>query len=238
MLTVDFSRLKLRQDSRVLDAGCGTGRHLSEAFRREGVLVVGVDMSLEDSTTAMNTLQIMEQEGEGGNGSWGVFKGDITRLPFSDGSFDLVICSEVLEHIPEDSKAVSEITRVLKPGEVAVVSVPRFFPESICWALSKSYRNEPGGHVRIYRRRRLIELLEGAGLTCEHTHWAHALHSPYWWLKCLVGTKKENSRLVDLYHRFLVWDIVKHPWLTRTMERLLNPLIAKSSVFYFRKKGK
>ena len=237
MLTVDFSRLDLRPNSLVLDAGCGTGRHLSEAFRRRGVHVVGIDMSHEDSIAARNIMKIMEQEGEGGNGSWGVFKADITRLPFSDRSFDLVICSEVLEHIPEDSKAVSEITRVLKPGELAVVSVPRFFPESICWALSKSYRNEPGGHVRIYRKRRLIEFIESEGLRCEYAHWAHALHSPYWWLKCLVGPKNESSRLVNIYHRFLVWDIVKRPWFTHIMEKLLNPLIAKSSVFYLRKKG-
>ncbi len=237
MLTVDFSRLDLRPDSLVLDAGCGTGRHLSEAFRRRKVHVVGIDMNYEDSATARNTLEIMELEGEGGSGSYGVFRADITRLPFSDGVFDLVICSEVLEHIAEDSKAVKEITRVLKPGELAVVSVPRFLPESICWALSKSYRNEPGGHVRIYRKRHLVKLLESEGLLCEYIHWAHALHSPYWWLKCLVGPKNETSRLVNLYHRFLVWDIVKHPWLTRKMDKLLNPLIAKSSVFYLRKKG-
>jgi len=164
-------------------------------------------------------------------------RGDVTRLPFADHTFDLVICSEVLEHIPEDNNAISELVRVLKPGELLAVTVPRFFPESICWALSASYRTEPGGHIRIYRKYPLINKLESFGLKCISTGWAHALHSPYWWLKCLVGHKKENAWSVKQYHKFLVWDIVKRPWLTRTLDTLLNPLIAKSCVLYLTKAG-
>jgi SAM-dependent methyltransferase len=158
-------------------------------------------------------------------------------LPFADQAFDLVICSEVLEHIPEEKKAIHEIIRVLKPGELLVVSVPRFFPEKVCWALSKSYRNEPGGHIRVYKKQQLIQRLEDAGLTCIDTHYAHALHSPYWWLKCIVGLHNEQSWLVRTYHTFLVWDIAKRPWLTRILEKLLNPFVAKSCVLYLQKAG-
>lgn len=236
MQTVDFTRLDLRPGFRVLDAGCGPGRHLAEAFRRQGVHVVGIDKNAEDATKARNLVRIMDHEGEGGSGCWEVFVGDVTKLPFCDEAFDLVVCSEVLEHIPEDTRAIAEIVRVLKPGECLAVSVPRFFPETICWMLSKAYRNEPGGHVRIYRRQQLIRRLERAGLECVSTGWAHALHSPYWWLKCLVGHKNDGSCLVKWYHAFLVWDIVKRPWLTRKLERLLNPVLAKSCVLYLRKK--
>ncbi|MEW6442775.1 MAG: methyltransferase domain-containing protein [bacterium] len=237
MITVDFSRLELHPGFRVLDAGCGQGRHLAEAFRRQDVHVVGLDRNPADAVKARNLLRIMEHEGEGGNGSWKVFVGDVTSLPFSDAAFNLVVCSEVLEHIAEDARAIDEIARVLKPGQWLAVSVPRFLPESICWMLSKAYRTEPGGHVRIYRRRDLIRRLERSGLTCVSTGWAHALHSPYWWLKCLVGPKNEASRLVKWYHAFLVWDIVKRPWLTRKLEKMLNPLMAKSCVLYLRKDG-
>ena len=237
MITVDFSKLNLKPGDRVLDAGCGSGRHLTEAFRSQGVQVVGIDREHEDLVKARNMMRCMQKEGEGGDGAWGVFSADLTRLPFSDQSFDVVICSEVLEHIPDDSQAIDEIIRVLKRGESLVVSVPRFFPEKICWMLSRSYRNEPGGHVRIYKKQALIRKLEKAGFTCNATGWAHALHSPYWWLKCLVGTDNETAWPVKLYHRFLVWDIVKRPWLTRTMERLLNPVLAKSCVLYLTKEG-
>jgi SAM-dependent methyltransferase len=182
-------------------------------------------------------MRLMEQEGEGGGGSWAVLQADLTRLPFADDSFDLVICAEVLEHIPEDEQAIREIVRVLKPGERLAVSVPRFFPESVCWFLSKAYRTDPGGHVRIYRRDELIRKLERSGVRCVATGRAHALHAPYWWLKCLCGLKNEEAWPVKLYHGLLVWDIVKRPWITRTLERLLNPVLAKSSVLYLEKTG-
>ncbi|MCD6570638.1 MAG: class I SAM-dependent methyltransferase [Deltaproteobacteria bacterium] len=235
MLTVDFKKLNLDSGYRVLDAGCGGGRHLSEAFRYSNVTVVGLDLDREDVTKAKNTLRIMEYEGEGGKGPWGVFIGDVTSLPFCDESFDLVICSEVLEHVHDHKKAIAEIIRVLKPGRLLAVSVPRFLPERICWMLSTSYHTEPGGHVRIYKKWELVNLLESAGLKCISSGWAHALHSPYWWLKCLVGHKNDNFWLVKLYHKFLVWDIMKHPRITKILEKLLNPLISKSIVLYLRK---
>jgi len=235
MLTVDFARFLLEPGSRVLDAGCGAGRHLSEAFRRAGVHVVGLDRSHDDLVKARNTLEAMEHEAQDGGGGWLTLRGDVTALPFPDRTFDLVICAEVLEHIPEDRKAIAEVVRVLKPGKLLAVSVPRFFPEKICWALSKTYRNSPGGHIRVYRQDQLLEKLESSGVACEGTGWAHALHSPYWWLKCLCGLKNEDAWPVKLYHRILVWDIVSKPLLTRTLDKLLNPLIAKSCVLYLRK---
>ncbi|MCE5274583.1 MAG: class I SAM-dependent methyltransferase [Syntrophaceae bacterium] len=235
MLTVDFKRLDLKPGTRVLDAGCGGGRHLSQAFRSRGVHVVGFDLSKADALKAHNTMKIMRHKGEDGGGGSLVLVSDITRLPFDDGSFDIVICSEVLEHIPDHKKAMAEIIRVLKPGKSLVVSVPRYLPERICWALSEDYHMEKGGHIRIYRKKALISLLEKAGVKCIDTGLAHALHSPYWWIKCMVGHKNEDSTVVKLYHKFLVWDIIKKPLLTRTLDRLLNPLIAKSIVLYLKK---
>jgi SAM-dependent methyltransferase len=194
-------------------------------------------MKSEDVVKARNLMRLMEEEGEGGAGAWGVFAGDVTRLPFSDHTFDLVICSEVLEHVPEEAEAIDEMIRVLKPGELLVVSVPRFLPEKVCWVLSRAYRTEPGGHIRIYKKRELIQKLEKAGLRCVGSDRVHGLHSPYWWLKCLMGLENEESWLVKQYHRFLVWDIVKRPWLTRTLDRLLNPVLAKSCVLYLEKAG-
>lgn len=235
MLTVDFSRIDLPRNSWVLDAGCGAGRHLCEAFRRPDVHVVGIDMSKKDALTADRTLNSMIYAAEDGGGVKLVSVSDITRLPFQDGVFDVVICSEVLEHIPDHRQAASEIVRVLKPGKSLVVSVPRYLPERICWALSYDYHHEKGGHIRIFRKKELIGLLEEAGTTCVGTAWAHSLHSPYWWLKCLVGHKNDDSPLVKLYHRFLVWDIMKKPLLTRILDRVLNPVISKSIVVYLRK---
>jgi hypothetical protein len=67
------------------------------------------------------------------------------------------------------------------------------------------------------------------------THYAHSLHSPYWWLKCLLGVDREDILPVRLYKRFLTWDMMDKPKLTQTLDHLLNPVCGKSVVLYFRK---
>jgi hypothetical protein len=89
--------------------------------------------------------------------------------------------------------------------------------------------------VRIYRRSTLERRLEAAGLVPTGHHHAHSLHSPYWWLRCLVGPSNESHPAVAAYHRLLVWDIVKAPLVTRSADRALNPFIGKSLVVYLHK---
>ena len=127
----------------------------------------------------------------------GVLRGDATKLPFADGSFDRVITSEVLEHIQDDVAAIAELVRVLKPGGTFAATVPTWFPEKINWMLSDEYHapKSVGGHVRIYTATELKAKLRSAGLEVTGSHHAHALHSPYWWLKCAVGPpQRQTSR--------------------------------------------
>jgi SAM-dependent methyltransferase len=235
MLTVDLHRLNLKPGDRVLDAGCGAGRHVCEAFRIQGVDAIGIDLRWEDLCKAATTLYLMRGQIGNGHGRCLISQADVTRLPFRDETFDAVICSEVLEHIPDNRAAIAELVRVLKPGRNLAVSVPRFLPERICWALSADYHNEPGGHIRIYRKRKLQRLLEVAGTKCLDVRYKHGLHSPYWWLKCLVGHKNERSRPVSLYKKFLEWDIIRRPKWIHMLEGMLNPFIAKSIIFYLKK---
>jgi SAM-dependent methyltransferase len=235
VITVDFDKLSLQPGYKILDIGCGTGRHTCAAYALRGVIVVGADIDTADMCEARERLKLHEQLGEHGGGIWSLATADIHCLPFKDHVFDLVICSEVLEHLKAEQYAVREIIRVLKPGKNLVVSVPRFGPEYICWLLSNEYHSASDGHVRIYRARELIAILEKAGVRKWASHFAHSLHSPYWWLKCLVGPSRQDSVPVNLYHRFLTWDMMHKPPLTRFLDRLLNPLLGKSIVLYFRK---
>jgi SAM-dependent methyltransferase len=161
---------------------------------------------------------------------------DVTSLPFKTNYFDLVICSEVMEHVVDHQAAAGELVRVLKPGYNLVVSVPRYWPERICWALSDDYRNSNQGHVRIYKSGKLIHFLESFGLNKWAIHYAHSLHTPYWWLKCLIGPTRNDASVVNLYHRFLTWDIMEQPRITRLLDRLLNPIVGKSIIIYLKKK--
>jgi SAM-dependent methyltransferase len=193
-----------------------------------------MDINPDEVKEAKKRLEFQERTGLT-DGCWNVLVADINRLPFGDNFFDLVICAEVLEHITGQKGAVAEVVRVLKPGMDAAVSVPRYWPERICWRLSEEYRNTENGHIRIYKKKNLISLLAWAGLKQWGVHWAHSLHTPYWWLKCLVGPSRKDSILVNLYHRFLTWDIMQKPAITLFLDRLLNPVLGKSTVLYLRK---
>jgi SAM-dependent methyltransferase len=237
MVTVDFDRLRLEPGFKILDIGCGSGRHTSAAYRCREVTVIGVDLNIDDLNDAASRLQLHDRLGEHGGGTWALSAADILALPFQDNRFDLVICSEVLEHIMVHTAAIREVVRVLKPGKNLVVSVPRTWPERICWILSPAYAGSRDGHVRIFKQRQLISDLSSAGLRLWDRHFAHSLHTPYWWLKCLVGPDRKDSPAVNLYHRFLTWDMMKKPRVTGLLDKLLNPVLGKSLVVYSRKEN-
>jgi SAM-dependent methyltransferase len=237
VLTIRYERLGVRAGDRVLDVGTGFGRHVFEAARL-GARVVALDPADDEVAHTRDTLQAMVDAGEiAADRVEAVLRGDATRLPFSDASFDTVITSEVLEHIQDDVAAVAEMVRVLKPGGTFAVTVPSWFPEKVNWMLSDEYHAPavPGGHVRIYTATELRAKLRAAGLELTGSHHAHALHTPYWWLRCLVGPRREDHRWVARYRRFLEWDIVRQPRSTRVAERVLSPVIGKSLVLYARK---
>src|SRR3712207_6627601 len=102
-------------------------------------------------------------------------------------------------------------------------------PRSTLFPYTTLFRS--GGHVRIYRGEVLRSRLTAAGLVPGGQHHAHALHAPFWWLKCAVGVDRDPAA-VRAYHRLLVWDLTKRPWPTRVAERLLDPVIGKSLVVY------
>ena len=239
MITVDFDKLRRSSGElegfKILDIGCGPGRHTCRAYQIKNATAFGVDLNFTELMEAKKRLEFHTTVGEHGGGHWALSVADITCLPFADNFFDLVICSEVLEHIPNETSAAREIVRVAKPDHPIVISVPRYLPERICWALSDDYYNANQGHIRIYRKNELIQLMENAGSKYGSAHYAHSLHTPYWWLKCLVGPTREDAALVNLYLRFLTWDIMQKPKLTRLMDYLLNPILGKSIVLYFRK---
>jgi SAM-dependent methyltransferase len=235
MLTVDFRKFPVSPGHRVLDLGCGGGRHAFEVYRR-GAHVVAADLDLGELAPVRGMFAAMSAEGEAPPLAAAVaVSADATNLPFPADAFDRVIAAEILEHVREDSRAMAEIARVLRPGGIAAVTVPTWLPERICWALSQEYHEVPGGHIRIFTRGELSVKLTRAGLTVTGAHHAHGLHSPYWWLKCAVGVHDDEHRAVRAYHRLLVWDIMRRPALTRRVEAALNPMIGKSLVIYAEK---
>lgn len=234
MKTVDYQKLGLEAGDVVLDLGCGEGRHVISAFVEEDIHSFGVDLCHADlKTTADKFEPFAEQASD--ERTFALSCANALALPFADNTFDKVICSEVLEHIPDWEGVLVEIDRVLKPGGTFCASVPRYWPEKICWAFSSAYHQVEGGHLRIFKSSQLRGAIESQGFEHYARHWAHALHAPFWWLKCMFWDTQDTNPLIRAYHRLLVWDMMDRPWLTRTLEALLNPVVGKSVVMYFRK---
>lgn len=234
MQTVDFEFFPLRAGDTVLDLGCGEGRHVIAAYLQEDVTAIGVDLSFRDVSSARQKFAEFK-EVENPEKSLGLSVANGLMLPFADNTFDKVICSEVLEHIEDYEGVLTEINRVMKPGGLFCASVPRSWPEKICWYFSDAYHQVEGGHIRIFDDSALNATIESFGFRSFKKHWAHALHSPFWWLKCVFWDRRDSHWLIRQYHRFLVWDLMDRPLFTRALERLLNPLMGKSVVMYYRK---
>lgn len=242
MLTVRYDWLGLAPGDLVLDLGCGAGRHAFEAFRRGG-RVVAFDYDAGELKDVKAMIEALTEDEAGtlpASAFGGCTNGDATALPFPDATFDRVIAAEVLEHIPADEVAIGELARVLKPGGSMAVTVPAWLAERVCWALTDEYHAPfvPGGHVRIYGEPELRSKLRAAGLRPGAAHHAHALHTPYWWLRCAVGPTNNEHPLVRAYHEVLLWDIAgRQPMatVTRLADRLANPFVGKSLVLYARK---
>jgi SAM-dependent methyltransferase len=237
MQTINLNLLGLEDDHRVLDLGCGHGRHTHAAYFHKRCQAVGIDLGFDDILVTRNGFDAhpdLEPQ-TGRMRSYDLMVGDALQLPFADGHFDRLICSEVLEHIPDYQGALAEIWRVMKPGGRIGISVPHRWPEQICWLFSQDYHNTPGGHVRIFKAKDLRAELEALGFTFQRKHLKHGLHSPYWWLRCAIGVNNDRNIFVRAYKKLLEIEILKNPFPLRALSALADPLMGKSVVLYFEK---
>lgn len=128
---------------RALDVGCGSGGN-TKVLQDLGWDVTG----LEHSSAA---AELATERG------LAVVRGDAQRLPFPDGSMDLVMSTDMWEHIEDDAQVAQETNRVLRSGGRALVAVP-------CSMKLWSGHDLALGHFRRYEKAELAKLMEGAGL--------------------------------------------------------------------------
>ena len=234
MLTFNFKKINLPPDSKVLDVGCGEGRHIFGILNEfENVSCYGLDQDASSLNKCKEGLEFFKELDCNGT----IFQqGSVYQLPYEENFFDLIICSEVLEHLEDYHAAINEIYRVLKPGGKFLTSVPSYWPEKICWSLSSGYQNMPGGHVRIFKKRQVINEIIDHGFKYYHAERFHGLHSAYWWLRCLFWKTQDSNYFVKMYKKFLEYQILQSPSWLNNFEKIINPIFGKSIAFYFEKK--
>ena len=150
----------------------------------------------------------------------------------------LTVTSPDREKLLADLAVMAEIARVLKPGGRFAPTVPTAWPERLCWALAPGeggYADQPGGHVRIFKEAVLRDRVVAEGFAYGGKHPAHGLHAPFWWLKCALWARRDDHPLIRLYHRFLVWDLMEKPAVTRVLDDITSPFMGKSLALHFRK---
>ncbi len=195
--------------SRVIDVGCGDGRHIVEAARR-GCFAVGLDYDADELRRART---------RSGGQRVDLVVGDASRLPFRDAVFDAVICTETLEHLPDDTGAMREIARLLRPGGTLLGAVPSHFTELLFWRLSYGYWHTPGGHVRIYRPRSMVSQLAHAGLRVTDIRYVHFVDSLVWLRFCLTDYLRPQRRAATDFEAAVMLAIAAErpvaPWRSR-----------------------
>ena len=231
MLTVNFDLLKVNRGERVLDAGCGTGRHTFHLSKSD-CFVTAMDILHRDLMQVRYFLALMEKKKEK-RAVCDTLMADMHYLPFRDGAFDKIVCSEVLEHIEDDAAGLRELVRALKNGGQIAVTVPTYFSEVLFGVLSEEYFNTPGGHIRKYTAKKIVTLVKSQSLAIFAVRHEHSFHTLYWLLRCVFGLHREDAALPASYKKFLDWTIISRSF--KRFDRLFNWIFPKSIVLYARK---
>jgi SAM-dependent methyltransferase len=166
-------RAGLPDHPRVLDAGCGTGRNLAEFGR------LGTARGVDPSPAA---IEFCRRRGLGE-----VEAAGIEALPFADGAFDLILATDVLEHVERDEAAASELRRVAAPGALLLVTVPAYR-----WLWSQ--HDDSHHHLRRYTAGALRTRLTAAGWRPVLLTYFNTLLLPAIALVRLLARRRSSSR--------------------------------------------
>ncbi len=203
------------QNASLLDVGCGFGEVLSgisDTYRRHGI-----DYSASNVRVARKILK------DGAE----VKRSSIYEIPYEAASQDVCLCLEVIEHIDDDTRAVREIVRVLKPGGLLIAAVPSTY----YWPQYEKLI----GHFRHYTRRSFEDLLRGAGFVVRdylsnYPNWHTAYSRRYCWVRFLSITLGPLTKWQDVFHFMWPWD--KETLMSKA-KKSLAPLLEKDGLLNY-----
>ena len=180
---INLDYLDVPEGARVLDLGCARGEQ-AILLAEHGFEVVGAD-------TDPALLDILRKEAAARGARVDAWHLDVQHGLPEPATFDAVVCTEVLEHVPDYRRAMGEIARALKPGGRACVAVPTARTELIFQRLHPHYV-ENSTHVNVLPRPLLLAELQRAGLVIERTESRNFEWSLFWLLHCAARTRFDN----------------------------------------------
>jgi len=226
---IDLDLLNIQSNCKVLDVGCSEG-YISIAFAELGLKVYGVEPSEKLIKKFENKLRNDKEL------NCFLIKGSAINLPFKDNYFDIVIITEVLEHIQETDRVLEEIYRVLNENGRMCLSVPTSCTEKLFSKLHPKY-NKNSGHVKVFREKELIELLKRHGFEIYAKRNCNFEWSVFWIIHSILqsdfeftGTPIENFKMTKVY--WLGWVVLSKIRLKGIVLWIGNKLFPKSIYLY------
>jgi len=227
-----FRGVCIRASHTVIDVGCGDGGFIGFCAG-QGAEVLFVDRDEEKLARTEQRIKASPAR------AYRAILSDCDPIPLEDGTGDLVICTEVLEHVPDPAKFLAELIRVAKPGARLLVSVPDARSEQFVSATAPPQYFEVPNHIRIFSAEAFEKLLLDSGLEIESHEFRGCFWSMFWplsWMTCEPGKglPVENEHPI-VNHWLRLWEHVQdHPEGYKIRDAL-NQLLPKSQTILARK---
>jgi len=178
----------IKENFMILDAGCGQG-YLSKKCAYKNCRIYGIDISFNYLKIAINR-----------NNSGVFIQGDILNLPFKDKSFDILVCSEVLEHIPDPEKSLEEIKRVTRRLFISTVPILPKILDDFRLKIQKERLFVPGkGHIRNFQVKPYLETLITKGFKIKIVQGIGFLWWLFSWFAIKDNKKMEYISKIDAF---------------------------------------
>jgi SAM-dependent methyltransferase len=225
-----FPGFEIREEDTVVDVGCGGGDAVVFAGNL-GAEVVGTDydpLVIERLDERMRGVPARSYRG---------FVSDSDPLPLPDAHADVVICTEVAEHVPDPARFLAELARIGKPGARYLITVPDPRSESVMETVAPQWYWEEPYHLRVYRPEQLDQFLGKAGLVVEDRQSLGFYWSMWWLLRMAMDPKplEPNPEDGPTRHWEEVWTALGQTAKGARLAGALDEVLPKSQVRIARK---
>ena len=218
----------IKAEDSVIDVGCGDGGHSSFAAF-QGAEVFATDI---DAAKVEKTRQVLEKSKAS---SFEAVASDSNPLPVEDGRFSKVICTEVLEHVPDPEQFISELVRVGRPGAQFLLTVPDPASENLQKDLAPPCYWEAPNHLRIFSHEDFESLVTSAGLVVENKIFCGFYWSMWWVLFWASDQQFGEPEGPILSNWSATWDAVLQSDKAEQLKRVLDHHLPKNQMIVARK---